>query len=111
MENIGFEHRTPGLGGGGGEIVNHILAYLSVDTNREAIVNGLLTNIVWEALKLIYKYHRNNCINLEKAKPSVNVYIYSENKTKNYFINININEEKSKEEVGKIVKSSTEKNS
>jgi len=111
IEKLGFEYSPPELGGGGGAIINHILAYLSIDTNRDAIITGLLTNIVWEAVKKVFNWHKQNCLDLKKANPSVNIYIYTENKSKNYFVNIPTSEEKTKQEIEEILKSTIESES
>lgn len=105
IEKLGYIYRTPGLGGGGGEIINHIIAYLSIDTNRDAIITGLLTNSIWEIMKLVYRWHKSNHIKSVKANPSVNIYIYTENKTKSYFVNIDAKKEYSENEIENILKS------
>ncbi len=105
IKKLGYIYRTPGLGGGGGGIINHIIAYLSIDTNRDAIITGLLTNSIWGIMKLAFRWHKNNHIKGVKANPSVNIYIYTENKTKTYFVNIDANKEYSETEIENILKS------
>ncbi|HCQ31016.1 TPA: hypothetical protein DIU27_01345 [Candidatus Collierbacteria bacterium] len=109
LERLGFKYRVPELGGGVGEIINHILAYLSIDTTQEAITSGLLTNLIWQVIKNVYQWNKHYSRKNYNSKPSINIYIYSKNKTKNYFLNIAADKEYKKSEVDKIVISEIKK--
>lgn len=99
LEKLGFTYKQPEMGGGGGEVINHILAYLSLDTTRDAIASGLLTNLVWKVLETAYNWHKAHKLPNKQINPNINVYIYANNKQESYFLNLDLNEKPSKKTI------------
>jgi hypothetical protein len=77
------------MGGGGGEIINHIVAHLNLTITTDALITGLLTNCIWEILKSAYKWHRHYKRSDREINPSINIYIYTEMEER-YSINFRI---------------------
>ena len=106
LEKIDFKYKEPdGLGGGGGEVIQQIIAHLSVHDIVVGVVSGLFVSRIEKILSALSAWHNANKNPNNHLRPVVNIYIYSPKDEFNHHnISFRLDKKYSKSEIKKELK-------
>ena len=109
LEKMSYKYKEPdGLGGGGGEIIQQIIAYLSIHDLWVGVITGLVVNRIEKLLSMLNKWHIRNKNPDNKLRPIVNIYIHLKSDKRNsFYISFRLDKKYSKKEIENSINKAT----
>ena len=105
LEVLGFKREDTGIGSGGGQVVEQVIAYLTLKEFWLSLFTVFLVNRIENILSVIWNWHNKNRSGRSNLKPIVAIYIYPiPLLKKGYFISFDINKQYSKKEIKKKIR-------
>lgn len=105
LESLGLQYRIAEIGGGEGEVIQQIVAYIDIHSFWLGVFSSLAASYIDRLLSKLYEWYRKNKTKDNDTMQIVNIDVYKGLiKKKSYYVSFRIDKKNHKKEIIKVLR-------